>query len=127
MLNLAISLSGDGGNRAFRKNGGRTRRRHVRGKGGRRKRIHKRTYNTGSRMSYAKIPGRFGAPAGIATALVFTVSGITTAYGDEAADESLPALQEITVTATRQAQPLSKVPVSVAVETAAMLEQRDIR
>src|SRR5271154_2293618 len=117
MLNLVISLSADTGNRAVRKIGG------GGGHGddtcgtrvGAATEYTNRHITSGSRMSYAKRSGRSGAPVGIATALVFTVSGIGTAYGDEAADESIPALQEVTVTATRQSQPLSKVPVSVAV------------
>jgi outer membrane receptor protein involved in Fe transport len=77
-------------------------------------------------MSSADRSGRSIKQVSLAVALAIAASRLTVAHADE--QPALPsALEEITVTATRQAQPLSKVPVSVAVQTAAMLEQKDIR
>jgi iron complex outermembrane recepter protein len=79
-------------------------------------------------MSITNRSGRPVTPVSFAIALALAAARLPAAFAAEPENDSAAGvLEEITVTATRQAQPLSKVPVSVAVETAAMLEQKDIR
>jgi iron complex outermembrane recepter protein len=64
-----------------------------------------------------------------ATAFALGLSGINAAQADEqpAAPATPGVLEEITVTATRKAEPLSKVAVSVSVLTQAAMEDKHIK
>src|ERR1700744_5108793 len=66
-----------------------------------------------------------------APAVVLATDAAAVAAADTATDASVPAdtagLQEVTVTATRREQSLSKVPISITAMTAADMEDRGIK
>ena len=55
------------------------------------------------------------------------LAALSTASAQESTDTADAGLQEVVVTATKQSQSLSKVPISVSAYTQAMLDDRGIR